>query len=437
MFDVTTQRLIRQLSGHQNAISSVAFNPKGTRLLSTSQDGRAIVWEVDNWHLQRTMLNPEVQDSGTRLRFSDGRFSPDGELVAVASSGGKVYIHDTETGNLVTVLSGHANQVKSLAFTPDGLTLASGSDDGTLRLWNTATWRNVLTLQPETRFLAQSINFTEDGGRMITTCGNLGTLIWSVKSPQERAGDLANELSLVMDVDARFTNRVRMLSENPLLLESLNILYAKNNSRRIISAALAAVRANQEAAEGNWRGAVRQMELLDSMRGTEPSDWLRIQGLLRLANAYLHEDQPEQAAKLLNDAKRRMIEDGTIGHLGQLRFDLESMPVTIRGVRVRSPAWNAGLRVNDQALKFDETELNPDTLPNLLEKLQSKSVARILFTVRREEDEALVFCDIPKDNAVVIELENELLEEIDRQLSDAPEEPALLDLRQAVIALQS
>jgi len=66
-------------------------------------------------------------------------FSPDGRLLASGSWGGTIIrLWDVASGQLVRTLEGHTSRVHSVAFAPDGHLLASGSGDGTIRLWGVA-----------------------------------------------------------------------------------------------------------------------------------------------------------------------------------------------------------------------------------------------------------------------------------------------------------
>ncbi|WP_406511116.1 trypsin-like peptidase domain-containing protein [Streptomyces sp. NBC_00161] len=76
-------------------------------------------------------------------------FSPNGATLATGSADSTVQLWDTTTGKTRTTLKGHTDEVNSVAFSPDGTTLATGSDDSTVRLWDTTTGKKRTTL-PQT-----------------------------------------------------------------------------------------------------------------------------------------------------------------------------------------------------------------------------------------------------------------------------------------------
>jgi hypothetical protein len=75
-------------------------------------------------------------------------FSPDGATVATTSDDSTARLWDTATGTTRTTLTGHTGPVLGVAFSPDGATVATTSYDETARLWDTATGTLKVTLLP-------------------------------------------------------------------------------------------------------------------------------------------------------------------------------------------------------------------------------------------------------------------------------------------------
>ena len=118
---------------------------------------------------------------GVKARFGKGKifelqYSPDGTLLAVASGIG-VWLYDTATLREVTLLTGHTGLVKSIAFSPDGRTLASGSSDSTVRLWDGVTGRHKRTLTGHTGSV-NSIAFSPDGKTLASGSGDGTVRLW-------------------------------------------------------------------------------------------------------------------------------------------------------------------------------------------------------------------------------------------------------------------
>ncbi len=74
-------------------------------------------------------------------------YSPDGLTIAAGSDDNTVRLWDANTGAHLQTLRGHADRVKSVAYSPDGQTIASGSYDRTVRLWDANTGAHLRTLQ--------------------------------------------------------------------------------------------------------------------------------------------------------------------------------------------------------------------------------------------------------------------------------------------------
>ncbi|MCH2612241.1 MAG: hypothetical protein MK006_14350 [Pirellulales bacterium] len=111
-------------------------------------------------------------------------FSPDNTTIASGSRDGTVTLWDSQSGAEIRTLTGHAGIVRSVAFSPDGKTIASVSFDKTVRLWDSQTGEENKTLTAHQRDV-HSIAFSPDG-KTIAIAGNDKTIkLWDVSALAE------------------------------------------------------------------------------------------------------------------------------------------------------------------------------------------------------------------------------------------------------------
>ena len=107
-------------------------------------------------------------------------YSPDGTRLAVASSIG-IWLYDAQTDEALDLLTGHTSWVSSVSFSPDGNTLASGSDDGTVRLWDANTGRPLRTLTGHTSWVL-SVSFSPDGNTLASASLDDTVRLWDANT---------------------------------------------------------------------------------------------------------------------------------------------------------------------------------------------------------------------------------------------------------------
>ena len=105
-------------------------------------------------------------------------FSPNGQTLASGSQDRTIRLWNSNTGKLKTTLIGHRDAVNSVAFSPDGRTLASASWDGTIRLWNPNNGNLKRTLSGHTDGIS-SVAFSPDGQTLASASGDKTIRLWN------------------------------------------------------------------------------------------------------------------------------------------------------------------------------------------------------------------------------------------------------------------
>ncbi|MCC5611360.1 serine/threonine protein kinase [Nostoc sp. CHAB 5834] len=218
LWQVDTLEQICTLLGHSHAVKSVAFSPDGQILASGSWDKTIKLWDVNTGREDYTI-------TGHQLQVSSVAFSPDGKLLASASYDRTIRLWqiptrgrgalswgqgDMNSGelkdypqgaenislfplppvenrpcySLLSTLSGHAWAVLTVAFSPDGQILATGSDDNTIKLWEVNTGQLICTLVGHS-WSVVAVAFTADGETLLSASCDKTVKLWRVSTAEE------------------------------------------------------------------------------------------------------------------------------------------------------------------------------------------------------------------------------------------------------------
>ncbi|MEU4155164.1 trypsin-like peptidase domain-containing protein [Actinoplanes sp. NPDC026670] len=203
--DAQQTALSRQLAAQSQAIASA--NPELSELLAayayraapTSEALSVLATSYESVRpLRRTL-------AGHGEAVYSLAFSPDGRTLATGSVDNTVRLWDVATGTSRLTLTGHTKVVFSLVFSPDGRTLATTSADNTARLWDVATGNNIHTLTGHTNGV-WSVAFSPDGNTLATGGHDRLVRLWDVSTGSNRrtlTGHTDMVRSLVFSPDGR------------------------------------------------------------------------------------------------------------------------------------------------------------------------------------------------------------------------------------------
>jgi eukaryotic-like serine/threonine-protein kinase len=170
LLDARTGKEIRQIEVAGATGYSLCFSPDGRLLAVTA--GKAIrVLEVDG--------QAERRFEGDSLMFGVV-FSPDGQRIASSLLDGTIRIWDTTSGKEVVTLKANKEAVRSVCFSPDGKRLVSAGEDGTVRIWSPAEGKLLITLKHEGG--ATCVAFSPDG-KTIASGGDKEVRLWPGSAP--------------------------------------------------------------------------------------------------------------------------------------------------------------------------------------------------------------------------------------------------------------
>jgi WD40 repeat protein len=188
-WDVASATLLETLRGHSNFVQQPVFSPDGETLYTVSHDGTAIAWDITGDRRLGRAFTFTHDRSFSRIGFDGhpGRFSPDGRLIAVGLKERGIALWDARTLTPVGVpLLDTDGEVKTLAFSPDGRTLAAVTET-LLTLWDVGSRSRlhepIFVGNPS---IVLAVGFSPDGASLATASGDLGLQIWDVATGVSR-----------------------------------------------------------------------------------------------------------------------------------------------------------------------------------------------------------------------------------------------------------
>ena len=187
--DTNSKLTTLKLAERHDSITALAFSEDNTILISLDGFGDIIYWDVNTGS---KLLDPRNVET-----YEVAALSQNGSIAAIGDKNGtQIHLWSTTTGRRRATLNGHAGffgedqdqreaEIRMLAFTQDGKTLASGSEDETVLLWNTESGTKQATLRGHEEVVT-TVTFSVDGKTVASGDANKIIKVWDVKTERER-----------------------------------------------------------------------------------------------------------------------------------------------------------------------------------------------------------------------------------------------------------
>jgi WD40 repeat protein len=184
---ITSGELKTTLTGHSSYIRSIAFSPDGKILASASgcSDACIKLWDVSTEQELYTIR-------GDLYDYRSVAFSPDSKFIVFVGRD-KLKIVSLSSLQEVAALVGHTDDINSVTFSPCSQIIASGCEDGTVKLWDVNALKEIATLDGHS-LAVNSVAFTYDGKFLASGSTDKTIILWELKQEKEKMTENKNDI---------------------------------------------------------------------------------------------------------------------------------------------------------------------------------------------------------------------------------------------------
>jgi WD40 repeat protein/transcriptional regulator with XRE-family HTH domain len=184
VWDVQTGECLHLLPGHTSWVFAVSFSPDGKFIASCGDDGTIRLWDVLCGQCLKIL-------QGHSSAVWSVSFSPDDHVLASGSFDSSIRLWDVASGQCLQILSGHTAGIRSISFSPNGKAIASSGNDRSVRLWNVqniAAWSANQGSEPSMKVLqghtgeVWEVSFSPDGKTLASASQDETIKVWNVET---------------------------------------------------------------------------------------------------------------------------------------------------------------------------------------------------------------------------------------------------------------
>lgn len=203
----TGSREVLTIPAHQGKVHDALYDPTGTKIASTGDDGALRVWDASTGELLYDLpAQPEW------VHFP--AFSPDGLSLAAVNPQGDISVWDINSGSVTATLRNHGPALTAVIFSPDGSRIAAGGLGGFAHIWDVATGRQLTTIDDNEGLIITDLIFSPDGDYIFSYDWLGWTRAWKSATGEHLSGDGPNLVceATLWDAEASFDGRLQAVA---------------------------------------------------------------------------------------------------------------------------------------------------------------------------------------------------------------------------------
>lgn len=179
----------------ESKINSIDISPDSKYVIAGLQDGKIFIWDINN------TSDPKIIDNTTQVAITAVKYNKKGNWLVAGTSQGSLKIWDSKKLEVIKNLEGHKSRISDIDFNKDDNLMATSSLDGTARMWDCTNLNNQPIELRDHKMWVVSIAFSPDGQSLVTSSNEKDRLlIWTTKS-EYLASDLYHRINRNMSIE--------------------------------------------------------------------------------------------------------------------------------------------------------------------------------------------------------------------------------------------